>query len=87
MSESKLKSGCDHKDVDLDCTATSLTGTDVVMVAVAAQCRHCKRRFKFIGDLPAVASIEQPSRTEDLRMVLLPMQPEPKAPFIMPGVN
>ena len=87
MSESKLKATCAHEDIALDATVNRLTGTDVLMVAVAAECKHCKRRFNFVGDYGDTPSLEQPSITGDRRMVLLPMVAEQNAPLIVPRTN
>lgn len=84
MSESKLKQVCEHTAVALDATVNAMEGTNVLIVAVGAMCKTCRRRFAFIGDFDETPTIERPSISTDRRMVLLPMVPEKAAPLIMP---
>lgn len=84
MSESKLKALCEHTAVALDATVNHLDGTNVLVVAVGATCKHCQRRFAFVGDYSDTPSVDGPFITEDRRMVCLPMLPEKAASLIMP---
>jgi hypothetical protein len=87
VSETKLKEACIHAAIALDATVNHLTGTNALVIACQAQCKHCKRFFNFVGNYDDTPNIHGPSITENKRMVILPMIPEAAPALIIPEVH